>query len=384
MIYLDNAATTYPKPSSVEKAVTYALRYLGANPGRAGHTMSLKAAEEIYAARKSVADFFQADGPECVAFPLNCTAALNYVIKGTLKPGDHCVVSNLEHNSVMRPLHKLAEKGITFTQVEVVPGNNNETVARFRKALQTNTKLIVCTHVSNVWGIRLPVERIAALAKQYEIPVCIDSAQSAGVFPLSMKDGYAYICAAAHKGLYAPMGTGILVCGSREKLDTILEGGTGTDSADWEQPETLPERLESGTLNVPGIAGLRAGVNFVQRTGVERILSHELQLMRKLYRYLRKIPQVVLYTPEPDGRFFAPVFSFNVKEVPSETVGTMLAQQGIAVRAGLHCAPAAHKAFGTEQQGAVRVCPSAFTSQKEIEMAGLAIGKTVTKCKNMG
>ena len=222
-MYFDNAATTYPKPITVNQAVERALRSYGANPGRAGHAMSMRTAEEIYQTRSEAAEFFGAAGPECVVFTPNCTAALNYVIKGILKPGDHVVTSNLEHNAVMRPLEKLTEKGIAYTAVEVIPGDNDKTVDAFRKALRPNTALVVCTHVSNVWGIRLPVERITALVHQYGIPLCLDAAQSAGVFPIRMGVSCDYLCVASHKGLYAPMGTGILITCTGSKLDTLIE-----------------------------------------------------------------------------------------------------------------------------------------------------------------
>ena len=188
MIYLDNAATTYPKPPRVITAMADAQRTKGANPGRSGHKLSLLAAQEVYDCRQTAAELFSAPGPECIAFTLNCTMALNMVIKGVLKPGDHVVTSNLEHNAVMRPLQALADQDITFTQAQVVPGNNNATVDHFRQALQPNTKLIVCMHASNVWGIRLPVERIAALGREYEIPTAVDCAQGGGVLPINMED----------------------------------------------------------------------------------------------------------------------------------------------------------------------------------------------------
>ncbi|MFR8003670.1 MAG: aminotransferase class V-fold PLP-dependent enzyme [Hydrogeniiclostridium sp.] len=366
MMYFDNAATTYPKPTTVNQAVERALRLYGANPGRAGHAMSMRTAEEIYQTRSEIAEFFNAAGPECVVFTPNCTAALNYVIKGILKPGDHVVTSNLEHNAVMRPLEKLSDKGITYTAVEVTPGDNDKTVDAFRKALKPNTALVVCTHVSNVWGIRLPVERITALVHQYGIPLCLDAAQSAGVFPIQMGVSCDYLCIAPHKGLYAPMGTGILITCMEKKLDTLIEGGTGTNSISLEQPETLPDRFESGTVNVPGICGIRAGLRFVRSKGLSRVLEHETMLMRRLYRSLAKSPKVQLYTPEPEGKAFAPVFSFNVEGMGSEEVGSFLARQGAAVRAGLHCAPCAHKTMGTLETGAVRCCPSVFTTERDV------------------
>lgn len=188
MIYLDNAATTYPKPPQVQNAVASAIYRFGANPGRGGHAMSMATAEEIYRTRAAVSDFFHAPGPECVAFTMNCTHALNAVLKGLLKPGDHVVVSCLEHNAVMRPLHKLEGQGVTVTSVHVTPGDNDATVDAFRHALREETRLIVCTHVSNVWGIRLPIGRITAMAHQYGIPVCVDAAQSAGIFPVFLEE----------------------------------------------------------------------------------------------------------------------------------------------------------------------------------------------------
>jgi len=367
MIYLDNAATTYPKPNSVLSAVNVALRNYGANPGRAGHSMSLAAAEEVYPCRKAAADFFHAPGPECVVFTLNCTHALNYVIKGLLRPGDHVVVSCLEHNAVMRPLQKLMESGVTVTRARVFPGDNDATVDAFRSALKENTKLIVCTHASNVWGIRLPVERIAALGHIYGIPIAVDCAQSAGVLPIDMAgSGFDYLCIWGHKGLFGPMGTGMLITPNGAELPTIIEGGTGTNSLLLEQPSSMPDRMESGTQNMPGISGLRAGIEFVKSRGVQTIYQHEMSLIGHLYKRLSEIKNVKLYTAEPNAPYFAPVLSFNVGDVPSETVAQKLNARGFAVRAGLHCAPAAHDFMGTLTQGTVRVCPSAFSNLGEI------------------
>ena len=255
-----------------------------------------------------------------------------------------------------------------YTAAAVVPGDGDATVDAFRRALREETRLVVCTHVSNVWGVRLPIGRIAALAHQYGIPVCVDAAQSAGLFPVFLEeDGIDYVCAAPHKGLYAPMGTGLLLAADGSALDTILEGGTGTNSVSLDQPGELPERLESGTINVPGVAGLRAGLAFVRDKGTERILTHEVGLMRTLHRALARTNGVELFTPEPDGESFAPVVSFRVRGVPSEETASLLASKGIAVRAGLHCAPCAHRAFGTLDSGTVRVCPSAFTTGRDVQ-----------------
>ncbi len=378
MIYLDNAATTYPKPVVVQNAMSHALKYYGANPGRAGHDMSMAAAEEIYRCRTAAADFFHAPGPECIAFTLNCTHAMNYVLKGLLKPGDHVVTSCLEHNAVMRPLQALSEKGVTFTIAQVFPGDNDATVDSFRKAINAGTKLIVCTHASNVWGIRLPVERIAALGHQYGVPIVVDCAQTAGVLPIDMaENGLDYLCIAGHKGLYAPMGTGMLITPNGSDLATIIEGGTGTNSISLTQPPTMPDRMESGTQNMPGIAGLRAGIEFVKSRTTETIYKHEMELIQYLYRQLSGMKGIKLYTSEPVIPYLAPVLSFNVGDMPSEVVAQKLNARGIAVRAGLHCAPVAHEFMGTIKQGTVRVCPSLFSNMNEMHTFALSLMKII-------
>ena len=284
MIYLDNAATTYPKPQSVANATLYALKKLGANPGRSGHNMSINAALEIYECRKSIAKFFNAKGPECVVFTLNCTHAINLVFKGLLKPGDHVVVSCLEHNAITRPLKALEEKGITFSEAKVFPGDNEATLDSFRNAINSKTVLIACTHASNVWGIRLPISRICAMAHEYGIPMLVDAAQSAGHIPIDLQETQIdYLCLAGHKGLYGPMGTGILITSRGEDLPTIIEGGTGINSETYLQTDVMPEKFESGTQNLIGIAGLHAGIKFLNTAKVEKIAKHEHDLINYLY-----------------------------------------------------------------------------------------------------
>lgn len=367
MIYLDNAATTYPKPPAVRQAVNEALQRFGANPGRGGYPMSMAAAQEVYACRKEVSEFFGGPGPESVVFPLNCTQAVNMVLKGWLHPGDHVVVSDLEHNAVMRPLEALSRRGVAFTAAHVTLGDHDATVDAFRRALTAKTRLVFCTHASNVCGARLPVERIAALCREYRIPVALDCAQSAGILPIHMEEmGVDFLCAPGHKGLYGPMGTGILIAKDGSRLETLLEGGTGSSSLSMAHPEEMPEHLESGTLNVPGICGLRAGLRFVRERG-ERIFRHEMEYTARLYGRLQRIPEVELYTPRPEPLYFAPVLPCNIRGLASEETAALLARQGIAVRAGLHCAPAAHAALGTLERGAVRMAPSAFSDFAEID-----------------
>lgn len=368
MIYLDNAATTWPKPQGVREAVSRALREYGANPGRSGYEMGVRTTQAVYDCRMSAAALFGAAGPECVIFQPSCTQAVNLVLKGCLKSGDHVVVSDLEHNAVMRPLEELKKRGVTVTAAVVVPGDNDATVDAFRKAMKPNTKLVVCTQASNVFGIRVPVERIAALCHQYGAKICVDCAQSAGLVPIRVQeDGIDYLCCAGHKGLYGPMGTGLLIFRNPEDvLETLVEGGTGTQSQSMLQPQEPPERYESGTLNVPGILGLKAGIDFVRRRGEETIWREEMQRVGELYARLEKIPGVTLYTPTPEFGKSLPVLSFNVEGVENEQVGARLVKVGIAVRCGLHCAPAAHDKL-SGGQGTVRVSPSVFTRREEVE-----------------
>lgn len=367
MIYLDNSATTYPKPLAVREQMQKALRELGANPGRSGYEMSVRTSQAVFRCRERAAAMFGAPGPECVVFQPSCTQALNLVIKGYLKPGDHVVVSDIEHNAVMRPLKALEGRGVTYTKAVTVPGDNDATVDAFRKAIGLRTRLVVCTAGSNVFGIRLPVERIAALCHQYEAKICVDAAQTAGVVPISVTEGgIDYLCCAGHKGLYGPMGTGMLILREpSDPLATLVEGGTGTQSQSLLQPDDPPERYESGTQNVPGIIGLYAGMGFVQGVGMEKICRHEMSKISYLYECLSRMGAVKLYTPPPAAPYFVPVLSFNIEGRPSEWVGQALAKHGIAVRCGWHCAPCAHEKMGTS--GTVRVSPSAFTRPQEID-----------------
>ncbi len=380
MIYLDNSATTYPKPLSVRRAMQQALQEYGANPGRGGHAMTLRTTRAVYECRQAAATFFGAAGPECVIFQPSCTQALNLVLKGCLQSGDHVVVSDLEHNAVMRPLTALAGRGVTFTQASVAAGDNDATMENFRRAMGPRTKLVVCTQGSNVFGIRAPVERIAALCHQYGAKLCVDAAQSAGVVPINLAEsGIDYLCCAGHKGLYGPMGTGMLILRDPgDKLETLVEGGTGTQSQSMLQPDDPPERYESGTLNVPGILGLRAGIAFVQRMGPERIWREEMAKVQLLYDRLERIPGVRLYTERPRMPYYLPVLSFTVDGLPSEEVGERLARRGIAVRCGLHCAPAAHARMNTPE-GTVRVSPSVFTRREELEALAASVKQIALK-----
>lgn len=362
MIYFDNAATTGRKPIGVIKAVDLSLRELSANPGRSGHTASLKVADAVYSVREKTAKFFGASGAENVVFTLNCTHSINCVIKGVLKPGEHTVTSTLEHNSVMRPLIK---EQIPFDTAYVSLTDDRITLREFEKKIRPDTRLVICTGASNVFGKMLPIAEIGALCKDRGVLFAVDAAQIAGVIPINMREmNIDYLCIAPHKGLYAPMGIGILIC-EKPIENTIIEGGTGTNSIELVQPDTLPERLESGTVNVPEIMGISAGIDYVNQIGINKIYAHEMKLIRYLYKELSKIEKVELYTPEPRDGMYAPVLSFNIYGKTSTEVSEYLNEKGIAVRGGLHCAPFAHRQIGTLERGTVRVSVASFNTAAE-------------------
>lgn len=369
MIYFDNSATTYPKPQTVTNAVMSVLRKYGANPGRSGHTMSKESGKIVDKCRETAMNMFGAKSADNVVFTLNCTLAINMVIKGLLKKGDHVVTSCLEHNAVMRPLNKLEKEGIiTYTKAKVYPCDNEKTLDSFRKAINSKTALIITTHASNVWGIKMPIERIAALGKIYGIPILVDGAQSGGIVPIDVsKYGIDYLCLAGHKGLYGPMGIGMMITDRGKELNTVIEGGTGTSSMVLCQPKEMPQKFESGTPNLSGIAGLKAGMDFVNSMGMGNIFEHESKIVNYLYGNMKNIRNLKLYMPRPTAEYFVPLISFNFEGKLSDEVGKYLDANGIEVRTGLHCSPSAHEFMGTQKQGVVRVSPSAFNTMQEAD-----------------
>ncbi len=366
MIYLDNAATSFHKPEQVYFAVENAMRNFSANPGRGGHNLSMSAAEQVFAARESINEFFNGYGSELVSFTQNCTQALNMAIQGTVKKGDHIVISCFEHNSVARPVYKLVQEGIAEISVFNVYEDEEKTLESFNKAFKKNTRLCIVTAVSNAFGRILPIEKLSSIAHSKGALFFVDGAQGAGVIPIDMKkQGIDCLCIPGHKGLLGPMGTGAIL---HKKLDftPILSGGTGTASFDLVQPKAYPERLESGTLNVPGICGLRAGVEYVKALGLDYISHKEGELAAYAFDGLNSIKGVELYSKAFNSAFMAPVISFNVKNMHSERVAELLNEGGVAVRGGYHCAGLAHKYMGTQHKGAVRVSPSFFNTKKDI------------------
>ncbi len=289
-------------------------------------------------------------------------------IKGTVKKGEHIVISSLEHNSVLRPVHTLFESSVAGYTVFNVGQNDDETCENFKKAIRPETTVAVVTAVSNVFGNILPLKRLSKIAKANNITFIVDGVQGAGIVPINIKEqGINCLCVPGHKGLLGPMGTGALLHDGSIK-NTIIEGGTGTASFMYEQPKMFPEMLEAGTVNVPGICGLNRGVKIISSYGVNNIFEEESELMKELFDGLKNIDGITLYRDKYEKERFAPLVAFNVSGKHSEEVSAELNEGGIAVRGGYHCAPLAHISYGTEKTGAVRVCPSRFTSKKDINI----------------
>lgn len=361
MIYLDSGATTLQKPPAVARAMAQAVGRM-ASPGRGGHKPAMLAAETVFQCRETAARLFHLEEPENVVFTMNATHALNLAIKTLVKPGDTVVVSGYEHNAVTRPLAALG------CQIRVARGPLFEPeviLAEFDRLITGEVSCVICTHVSNVFGYILPVREIAGLCRERGIPLILDASQSAGALPVHMDElGCAFACMPGHKGLYGPQGTGLLLVGAGQEGSPLLEGGTGSLSALQEMPEFLPDRLEAGTHNVPGIAGLLEGLRFVMARGEDNILRHERTLVARAAAGLSGISGArVFATGDPKTQ--SGVLSFLLEGVDCETVGEYLGERGIAVRAGLHCAPYAHETAGTQKTGTVRVSFSAFNRPAE-------------------
>ena len=364
LIYLDNAATTFPKPYTVLSASADAARRRGGNPGRGGHALARAADAEVYRCRKAIKEFFNAPSADRVAFTQNATAALNTCIFGLIKPGDRVVTTDYEHNSVRRPLHRL--NGVTVRKANVTFDDADATVAEFKRLLADGAEWLVVSHASNVWGKSIPLREICRAAHDAGARVIVDAAQSAGYLKIDVTaDGIDYLCAPGHKGLYGPQGTGfIIVNGDTPKPLTV--GGTGSNSLSPEQPDYTPDALESGTLNVPAISGLREGVSYLSFIGPEKLRKREISLVQRAYRGLGSINGAVLYTSEPTFND-SPVLSFNLKGKTSFEAARLYDKYGVCLRAGYHCAPDAHAKLGTSEYGTVRLSVGAFNTAREID-----------------
>lgn len=376
MIYLDNAATSYPKPKEVGQAMMYFLEKVGASPGRSGHRLSIEAGRILYQTRERVAELFNGDDPLRIIFTLNVTEAINLALKGLLRPGDQVITSSMEHNSVMRPLRKLEKRGV---EIKVVPCSSQGVLnpVDLEESIKKTTKLIVLIYGSNVIGSLLPITAVGEIARKHDILFLVDTAQTAGCYPLDIKkDNIDLLAFTGHKALYGPPGTGGLVLGERvdtKKLTPLKEGGTGSHSEFEEQPDFLPDLYESGTPNTVGLAGLNAGISFILKEGINKIHQYELNLSQKLIAGLKEIPGVTVFG-EDQAKDRVAVISFNIKDqLPSE-VGLRLDEEyDIMCRVGLHCSPATHKTIGTFPIGTIRFSMSWFNTFEEVEQAILAV-----------
>lgn len=369
MIYFDSAATTLQKPDSVSKAMQSALRTMS-SPGRGGHPAAMRAANVAFQCRSELAELFHVTDPERVVFTMNATHALNLAIKTLVPPGGKVVISGYEHNAVTRPLEAL---GAHVTVAEAPLFQADAVAEAFRRCISDDTCAVICNHVSNVFGFVQPLEEIAAVCRERGVPLIVDASQSAGILPLDMeKLDAAFIAMPGHKGLYGPQGTGVLLCGKEQEVHPLLEGGTGSLSAMQQMPDFLPDRLEAGTHNMPGIAGLLAGVRYVRQRGVDQICRRERYLAHLMAEKLRGVPGVQVFASE-NLRQQAGVLSIVPEKADVEALGEELGRRGIAVRAGLHCAPLAHRSAGTLKTGTVRLSFSDFNTSEEVLRAAAEV-----------
>lgn len=362
MIYLDCAATTLQKPVTVSNAAAWSINHL-ASPGRGGHRPAMEAGDVVFRCRQAAAELFQVKDPARIVFTFNATHALNIAIKTLVKPGTAVLTSGYEHNAVTRPL--AAIPNVQWKIAAAPLFRPDLFLQEFRKQLTKDVSVVICTHVSNVFGYILPIEEVAQLCREREIPLIVDASQSAGCLPVHLEElGAAFIAMPGHKGLYGPQGTGILLCG--QDADPILQGGTGSVSLRQTMPDFLPDRLEAGTHNVPGIAGLLEGIKFVTAAGETDILAHEQALIFRAVEQLQDIAGVRVYA-DTTKTCQSGVCSFSCDGIDCEELGEKLGKKGIAVRAGLHCAPLAHQSAGTLESGTVRLSVSAFNDKQEID-----------------
>lgn len=372
IVYLDNAATTFPKPRAVLSETARCLRYYCGNPGRSSHPLARAAAGKIYECRERIADFFASDAPERVIFTMNATEALNAAIKGILRRSDHVLISDMEHNAVFRPIEKLAhEKFITYDTFATVkdgaPLSDEEIIKSIRRLIRpSRTRMLICSHVPNICSAERPIAKIGELCRRMNITFVLDGAQSAGHLPIDIKkQNIDILCAPAHKGLFGIQGCGFMIMGEGISPISLIEGGNGVDSLEWKMPELPPESLEAGTLPTPSIVALSEGIRFLSAFKSEDIIAHERALFVKARNSILNCGELkaTVYLPECEGS----VLLFNLGGIPSETVGRYLGNKGICVRSGYHCSALGHKALGTLESGAVRVSFSVFNTYRDVD-----------------
>lgn len=365
-VYLDNAATTYPKPEAVYQAAESFMRDLGGSAGRSGHARAVDTGRLVYAARAGIAAMIGADDPLRVVFTKNATEALNLAIRGLVSPGDHVVTSSMEHNSVMRPLEALRATGVSYTIVRCAKDGTLDP-ADLEKAITPDTRLVVLNHASNVTGTILPIGEVAAIARARGLKLLVDAAQTVGRLNIDVSQGFDLVAFSGHKELFGLQGTGGLYIREGIEIDPLCYGGTGSKSSELQQPEELPDRFESGTLNAHGIVGLGAGVKFVTSTGIDAIRDHEVALLEVLCEGLGRIKGVTVHGPDSQ-RARIGIVPLTFEGISTTDAAEVLdARYGIATRAGLHCAPAAHQTIGTFETGALRVSVSYLNTEEDVE-----------------
>lgn len=382
MIYLDNAATTFPKPRQVYEAVLDCMENYGANPGRAGHKLAMRAGREIYECRENIAKLLNVSNPMSIVFTHNATDSLNLAIKGVVKSGDHIITTSIEHNSVIRPIKALEKNGVENTIVKCDKYGHLDP-NDIKKAIKPNTKLIVTTHASNVCGTIVDIESVGNIAKENNVLYLVDASQTLGVYDIDIqKINVDMIAAPGHKCLLGPQGTGMLYIRDGLEVNILKEGGTGSNSEDLFQPNMMPDRYESGTHNTPGIAGLNAGVKFILDTGIDKIRKHEEELCEYMLTKLTEVPNIKIYGPL-DSKKRAAVISINIGDIDSGEITFILDDMyEIATRSGIHCSPLAHKTLGTLRQGTVRFSLGYFNTKDDIDKAVEAL-KEIEKEINM-
>lgn len=370
MIYLDNAATSFPKPRGMTEAMVDHLNAWCGNPGRSGHMFSKRTGEAVYRTRSSIAELIGAKNPERILFTSNTTGALNQAIQGVLQPGNHVVTTAMEHNSVLRPLVTLG------CRVTVVPCNEDGSLESedIERKLQKDTKMVLCTCASNVTGTRMPIDQIAEICRKRKVMFLVDAAQAVGHLPVKVGN-IDLLAAPGHKGLMGPMGTGFLYVAENVTLRPLLQGGTGTLSKQLRPTIEFPDSFEAGTINAPGIIGLGTSVSLIREIGVDAIWEHQRGLISWLDEMLRNMEGVVVYGPKDSSKKVG-IVTFNIKGWNCEEVALRLNDEfGIAVRAGFHCAPLAHKTIGTWETGAVRVSVGWFNTMRQMAYLCDAIAK---------
>lgn len=383
-IYLDNSATTFPKPDAVSQAVENFIQNGGGSPGRGSHRKAREADEIVLQARKSLAHLFSVSNPSRITFSSNCTESLNLAIKGIVQPGQHVIVTDLEHNAVSRPLWALKERsGVQISVVETAANGILEPSA-IERAIQSNTVLICCVHANNVMGTILPIVEIAQIAQERHVYFLVDAAQSGGVLPLEVEEmGVDLLAFTGHKGLFGPQGTGGLYIKEGVNVQPLKEGGTGIRSESLEQPVLTPEGYEAGTLNAPGLAGLKEGVDFVLKEGANKIRSHEAFLNSQFTQYLRSIDGVQIYGPDDPERKVA-ITSINLQGLDAVHVGELLDRKfGIMVRTGLQCSALTHQKLKTDRRGVVRFSFGYFNTLDDVSYTADAI-RQIAKALHAG